>query len=368
MSIETILEKIYARKILRVVAHLIFWIVVMLVSLYSTLISFNAFNHFGMGALWLLSLTGTMNLALFYYLFVYNIIPVFIKRRYVTGLLATAGLLILYTYISTLTEKLILLKCTECIEQLRVTSHDYYEFLQRQWSARLIAKLASLGTLINLVFNICVPVTIKIAIQSFRQQLAAVRLAKENVELEFNFLKSQVNPHFLFNSLNNIYGLILKNENEKAAGTVARLAEFMRYTLYNSNQDKVPLQKEIQLLRDYIELEKIRLNYTQVLFNIKIDEGNYEIPSLLLVPLIENTFKFSEDLPGACICISLVVERGRLNVTIDNAVDVNRQLSQTGGIGLQNLKKRLNLYYLHKHQYQVITTEKDYTASITIEL
>lgn len=368
MSIETILHKIYSRKALRVVAHLIFWIVVLLVSLYSTLISFNAFNHFGMGVLWLLSLSGTLNLALFYYLFVYNIIPVFIKRRYVIGLLATAGLLILHTYISTLSEKLILLKCMECMEQLRVMSHDYYEFLQRQWSSRLIAKLASLGVLINLVFNICVPITIKIAIQSFRQQLAAARLAKENVELEFNFLKSQVNPHFLFNTLNNIYGLILKNENEKASGTVARLSEFMRYTLYNSNQDKVPLQKEIQLLRDYIELEKIRLNYTQVVFDIKSEGGNYEIPALLLVPLIENAFKFSEDSPGACICINLVVESRRLNVTIDNAVDVNRQLSQAGGIGLQNLKKRLNLYYLHKHQYEVMATEKNYTASITIEL
>lgn len=368
MSVETILHKIYSRRALRVTAHLIFWIVVLLVSLYSTLISFNAFNHFGTGTLWLLSLIATLNLALFYYLFVYNIIPVFIKKRYIIGLLATAGLLILYTYISTLSEKLILLKCTECMEQLRVTGHDYYEFLQRQWSARLIAKLASLGVLINLVFNICVPLTIKIAIQSFRQQLAAARLAKENVELEFNFLKSQVNPHFLFNSLNNIYGLILKNENEKASGTVARLSEFMRYTLYNSNQDKMPLQKEIQLLRDYIELEKIRLNYTQVVFGIKSDEGSYEIPALLFVPLIENAFKFGEDSPGGCICISLVVERGQLKVTVSNAVDVNRQLSQAGGIGLQNLKKRLNLYYPHKHQYQVITTEQKYTASITIEL
>jgi LytS/YehU family sensor histidine kinase len=225
-----------------------------------------------------------------------------------------------------------------------------------------------MGMLIGLIFSVSVPLAIKIAIQSFRQQIAAIKLAKENVELEFNFLKSQVNPHFLFNSLNNIYGLILKKENDKAAGTVSRLAEFMRYTLHSPAIDQAPLQKEIKLLQDYIELEKIRLNYTTVTFELQVQNGNQLLPSLLLIPLIENAFKYSADQLGAAITIQLVIKEIELQLIVTNTVDVNRQLHTGGGIGLQNLKKRLQLYYPDNYNYEATDTGQLYTTNLAINL
>ena len=251
---------------------------------------------------------------------------------------------------------------------LKENKDGYYHFLQSDWPNRLFAKLASMGVLISLVFSISVPLAIKIALGSFRQQLAAVQLAKENVELEFNFLKSQVNPHFLFNALNNIYGLILKKETTIAAETVARLAEFMRYTLHSPENDRMPAQKEVRLLKDYIELEKIRLNHTTVNFDL-VDEGEkHFLPSLLFMPLIENAFKYSADQRGAAINISLSLGTNTFQLDISNTIDPNRQLSAAGGIGLQNLKKRLELYYPLNYHYEVIETEQLYTAKLRINL
>ena len=368
MNFESLSQKLHTRKDFRIGAHLLFWLWELLLTWYTTIISFNNYRNFNDHTIWQLSFINTLNLVLVYYPLVYVILPGFKKGRLMAGILGITVLLILYSLVSTLSEKELVITCDYCMQRLKENGHDYYQFLQLDLLSRLLAKVASMGMLIGLIFSISLPLAIKIALQLFRQQITAVKLAKENVELEFNFLKSQVNPHFLFNSLNNIYGLILKNENSKAAGTVARLAEFMRYTLYNSNNDKMPLQKEVQLLKDYIELEQIRLNHTNVKFDIILDDNIYELPTLLLVPLIENAFKYSADTPGAFISIKLTVEMGQLSLNLINMVDENRQLQQPGGIGLENLKKRLNLYYPGKHDYHFRLSDKDYTATITFEL
>lgn len=368
MNFKMLSEKLYTHSGFRITAHLLFWIMQLLVNWYITTISFNTYNHFKQPVLLLLLLSNTINLMLFYYPLVYYIFPRFEKRKYLTGISGVLVLFLLYNLINTLTERLILNQCDSCLQQLKDSGTGYYEFLQLAWPNRLFAKMASFGVFFSLIFSLSTPIAIKIALQAFKHQLAVTRLAKENVELEFNFLKSQVNPHFLFNSLNNIYGLILKNENTKAAGTVARLSEFLRYTLYHSSNDKMPLKKEIQLLKDYIELEGIRLNYTKVTFSIEADDDTHDFPSLLLIPVIENAFKYSTDHPGAEINILLLVRAGQLDFTIANRVDEDRVLQTAGGIGLQNLKKRLSLYYPGKYQYEVDTTDINYTAKITIDL
>ena len=368
MALEKLSEKIYNRSALRVSVHLLFWLAELLLTWYTTIISFNTYRNLGDLLVWELSFVNTLNLALFYYPFVYLFIPQLRKRKYFAGVAGIIGLLLIYTLINSLTEKLVLLRCTDCMQQLKTSNNDYYQFLHHDLLNRLLNKLASMGMLISLIFSISVPLAIKIAIQSFRQQIAAVKLAKENVELEFNFLKSQVNPHFLFNSLNNIYGLILKKENDKAAGTVSRLAEFMRYTLHSPASDQAPLQKEIKLLQDYIELEKIRLNHTTVTFELQSQNGNQLLPSLLLIPLIENAFKYSADQVGAAIRIRLVIKKTELQLIVTNTVDVNRQLHIGGGIGLQNLKKRLQLYYPGNYNYEATDTGQLYTTLLAINL
>ena len=368
MDLKRLSEKLHGDQKTRVLAHLVFWVLQFLLNWYLTSISFNAYRMFSQTVLALLALAGTLNLALVYYPLVYYVLPRLRKGKYLFAVLGILFLLFGYTFINTISEELILNRCASCILLLKGNDNGYYQFLHMPWPNRMFSKLAGLGVFFMLAFSICIPLAIKIGLQSFRQQLAAVRLAKENVELEFSFLKSQVNPHFLFNSLNNIYGLILKNENAKAAGTVARLSEFMRYSLYNSTSDKMPFGRELQLLKDYVALEKIRLNFTKVELSIDIDKDDHDFPTLLLMPVVENAFKYSADLLGAYIHIQLKISDNKLFFKVENTVDVDRQLQSTGGIGLQNLKKRLNLYYPNSHQYEQGMSETMYVAQIAISL
>jgi hypothetical protein len=316
----------------------------------------------------MVTLAGAFNQIVFYYPFVYVILPHLLKqRRYTVGILATIALLLFYTGVNTANETWVL-QCKSCMRALQTDNPGYYKFLQLSFLNRMLAKFVSLGALFGLLFSVCIPLSIKFAVQAFRQQIASVKLSKQNVELEFDFLKSQVNPHFLFNSLNNIYGLILKNENTKAAGIVARLSEFMRYSLYNSTADKMPLGKELQLLKDYIELESIRMNNTKVNVDVQYDDDHHVLPSLLLMPIVENAFKYASDSAASVIDIKILVKANTMHFNISNTIDENRLLQSTGGIGLQNLKKRLRLYYPGNHHYDSNTDGHTYSAKLTIAL
>ena len=368
MNFEYVITRLHSNARIRIMAHLLFWLGELLLNWYSSSISFNTYNTFGNRFIWQLAAVNTLNLILVYYPLIYWFVPLLKARKYGLGVIGMFFSLILYSMGSILSENAILLNCSDCMEALKIQNNGYYHFLQRDLLTRLFAKVASMGVLISLIFSVSVPVAIKIALESFKQQLVAVRLAKENVELEFNFLKSQVNPHFLFNSLNNIYGLILKNDNNKAADIVARLAEFMRYTLHSPGSDQMPLQKEVDLLRGYIELEKIRLNHTTVEATLDTNGENLVLPSLLLVPLIENAFKYSADQAGATIAIQLYIRAGMVIFNVRNTRDENRELHASGGIGLKNLKKRLELYYPGKYSYEVTSNEQSYTVNLEINL
>jgi LytS/YehU family sensor histidine kinase len=233
---------------------------------------------------------------------------------------------------------------------------------------RLFAKLASMGMVIGLLFSIALPLSIKLGMQAVRQQFRAMQLAKDNLQLEYNFLRSQVNPHFLFNSLNNIYGLILSDEKKKSAELVARLSQFLRYTLYENNNDKMPVEKELQLLKDYIDLESIRMNYTKATLDFDTDHSVFYLPSLLLIPVIENAFKYCADNREAYIHILLKIRHKKIFFEARNTVDTDRQsAAAAGGIGLANFHKRLQLYYPRAHQCTVTNTEEEYRVTINID-
>ena len=369
MNTETLSERLHTNTGLRIAAHFLFWTIMMAIGWYNTLISFNKYNRFDNVPILLLSLSGIIGQVLVYYPLVYFVLPQFFqKKRYLQGAGIVLLLILLYTFLNTISESLILLNCESCMRILKENGTGYYGFLQKSVSNRMLGKLLSFGIVYGLIFSISIPLSIKFALQAFRQQIQAVKLAKQNVELEFSFLKSQVNPHFLFNSLNNIYGLILRNDNQKAANVVARLAEFMRYSLYNSAEERMTVEKEVQLIKDYIELESIRMNHTKVNLSVEIDDYSASLPSLLLIPVIENAFKFCDDNTEAVIDIQLSIKNRQLSFHLSNTIDENRQLQQSGGIGLQNLNKRLALYYPNRHRYQVESSETSYSTILTIDL
>ncbi|PYF74405.1 sensor histidine kinase [Pedobacter nutrimenti] len=369
MQITQLIEKIYTKPSLRVGFHLIFWLLLFGVKLYLTAVSFNVYRSFPTLSYVYINLFSTLLLAAFYYLFVYVLIPVFFnKKKYFQGILVSLGLILLYTLTDTFTEMQLIKTCKACTLILQKDHPDYASYLNRGFINVVLTRILGLGTPMLLLFALCIPFSIKMTLQSFRNNLKTLQLSRDNMELELNFLKAQLNPHFLFNSMNNIYGLILTGNKEKSAALVARLSELLRYTLYDSNQVTMPLEKEVQLIRDYIELEKVRLNDSRVIFSYQTDSPDYDLAPMLLLPLIENAFKYSKDNTDSFIDIFLDIINGKLRFTIDNSMDTERLPGISGGIGLVNFKKRMDLYYPGKYWYEAGPSGTTYSVNLTIEL
>jgi sensor histidine kinase YesM len=368
MNIEKALDIVYHNKPVRIALHLFFWIGLVLTQQYLAGISFNSFQGWPQSMVFANIVAGTFATIVFYYPFVYWIIPnFFFRKRFGPGLIQTFVLLIIFALVDIGREEMVLKTCSACMAALERDNSGYFPFLSKNISSRLLSKVLSLGSLIGLIFNIALPLSIKYGIMFSRQQLLSLQLSKENLQLEFNFLRSQVNPHFLFNTMNNIYGLIMKDEKKKSLETVAGLTQFLRYSLYESNNEQVPVEKEVQLMKNNIDLESIRLNHIKVKFNHESDGSIKNIAPLLMIPLIENAFKHTEDVENAYINIDFVIKRNHIIFRVDNSTGFAEREEERQGIGLVNLQKRLNLYYPNKFSYEVRRTGEQYAVLINIE-
>lgn len=189
---------------------------------------------------------------------------------------------------------------------------------------------------------------IRFAIDSIKLNFKNQQLLLEKKQSELNYLKSQTNPHFLFNTLNSIYSLSL-DKSEYTPTTVLRLSEILRYMLYDADNPLVEIQKEIQIISEYVELEKIRYdNSLLVSMEIDIEDQKQKIPPLLMIPLIENAFKFgtSEVISHPFIKIKLTCKENILNLYVENSADdALEKLPVKENIGLTNLRKQLHLQF-----------------------
>jgi two-component system LytT family sensor kinase len=212
-------------------------------------------------------------------------------------------------------------------------------------------------------------VALKFSIDWYEQKKLLQEAQVEKLQAEVDYLRSQVNPHFLFNALNNLYALTIK-KSDKAPDVVLKLSEMMEYMLYESDATYVPLDKEIKYLRNYLELEKIRQdNQADIRLTVTGNADHCQIPPFLILPLVENAFKHG---------ISRVVAPAYLHISINIGTVlevriVNNQLNyqspkQSGGIGLINLKQRLALLYPGKHALQVINEPDYYEVLLKIDL
>ncbi|PCJ80802.1 MAG: hypothetical protein COA57_14765 [Flavobacteriales bacterium] len=207
--------------------------------------------------------------------------------------------------------------------------------------------------------------------ESYEKSQLEQELKHYKLEAELKFLKAQVNPHFLFNSLNNIYSLNQVNP-EKSSEMILKLSDMMRYMLYESNDRKVPLEKEIEYLRNYIDLQQLRSRERQnVKLEVEGDSTNVMIEPMFFVPLLENSFKHGNamDTDNGWIDCKLTVKNGEVNFEVTNSTTTTQQRKdKVGGVGLENIKKRLQLLYPCKH---CIATSKEsdiFTSSVKIEL
>jgi len=196
-----------------------------------------------------------------------------------------------------------------------------------------------------------------------------IRLKNEKAKTELMHLKSQVNPHFFFNMLNNLYGLVGK-DSKKAQELILKLSDMMRYSIYDGEKDTVLLSEEVTYLENYIELHKMRYHKAiDVQFNIDIKDNDYEINPLLFIILLENAFKHGvENLrEHAFVRINLEAHNNIINFEIENNFEVNEE-NHEPGIGLKNLKRRLELVYPKNHNLTISKTNNIYNAKLNITL
>jgi LytS/YehU family sensor histidine kinase len=208
---------------------------------------------------------------------------------------------------------------------------------------------------VNLFFIVVITSSFKLFREYSRKQELLIRVENEQLKTELDLLKSQVNPHFLFNTLNNLYGLITQNQNEQAAEITLKLSDLMRYVLESSKTDKVSLNKEIKFLEDYLVLEKIRLPANaDIRFDVYGLEKDIFVAPLLFIPLVENTFKhgLQSISENNFAHFTLSVQGNDLFFEAKNSIDKNLQKVKSG-TGIENLRRRLKLMYPEKHLLEV---------------
>ena len=188
-----------------------------------------------------------------------------------------------------------------------------------------------------------------------------LNLEKDNASFKLKYLRSQLNPHFLFNTLNSIYSLSMQ-KSESTPSVVVKLADLMRYLIYECNEEKVPLYKEIEFIRNYIDIEKIR--YTaDVRFDIEGDPGDILIEPFLFTSFIENGFKHAFDAAyaNAFIYITLKIKPGQIELSVVNNTNIGleTQAKKIDGTGIRTSKSMLELLYPTSYALNIIQTEKE---------
>lgn len=224
---------------------------------------------------------------------------------------------------------------------------------------------------LDFIYLTALPLGLKI-MQSFaRVRRQKVELELTHLELELSFLKTQINPHFLFNTLNNIYILVAEN-NPEAPTFITKLSGIMKYLLHESNLEIVSLGSELTFIKNYIELEKLRFNEkVKIEIEIETDSERYSMVPLILFPFVENAFKHGpkESNKKAWVILKVFVHEGILNMNVSNGSNnTPKPIGYVGGIGIENVRKRLELNYKNAFQLDIDEKEDAYSVNLKLKL
>jgi two-component system LytT family sensor kinase len=343
------------KKTIEPIIHILLWLggYILFVFTVQTLGVFKADDK----SLFLPVTFGTLiNIALFY-ITALKVIPDYSKtKRGLRFLAQTAGVYIGFTLLETL--------------------FDYFLFMNIYSGAAVDQEFYS-QFIINSIFNLFILAAalaygfIKVYVRNEKQRQ---QLKSEKLTAELDFLKAQVNPHFLFNVLNMAYSSASSHGDERTADIIEKLANLMRYMLYESNVAKVELEKEINYLESFIHLQKNRLStevQPQIDFIIKGAITGYQIAPLLLIPFVENAFKHGIRIGEVSpIHIKLEVKGNTLFFIVENTVGKGKanNLAEVGGIGLKNVKKRLILLYPNAHKLSITENNRMHRVELTLDL
>lgn len=285
------------------------------------------------------------------YVNLYLLVPRFLRRQqyltYASGLLLTLG------------------SATFPMAILVHTILNDQDLKSLVWSTFFLVVIA-----LSLLFTVAVSMAIKLVKDWYQEQRKRQDLEQLQLQTELKFLKTQINPHFLFNSLNNIYGLTLL-KSDKASESILKLSGILRYLLHESSKSEVSLELELEQMENYFELEVLRLG-TNVQANIHLQrpENAWKIEPMLMMTLLENAFKHGSKAMGSSYvdCKGQETPDG-YSLLITNSLNHPPQKPmESSGIGLLNLRKRLDLSYPNAHHYSVTQTDEEYSVELSLTL
>jgi len=210
----------------------------------------------------------------------------------------------------------------------------------------------------------------KVLKQWYREKQQLQELEKSKIQAELSFLKSQIHPHFLFNCLNSIYFLALSKD-DKASKTILSLSDFLRFVIVESESDFIPLEKEIKMLEEYLNLQSMRTTEKFELQFIKDgDFSEYSIMPLTFIPFVENAFKFGISTHTNCfIHIRAGIENGTLHFACDNSIaSVAKNITRSSGVGLENIRKRLELAYPNRYSLKIDEDSSSFRVKLQINI
>lgn len=229
----------------------------------------------------------------------------------------------------------------------------------------------SLFGIFNALMNIGFGTSLAFGFEKFRQHLVMKNelseIKSEKLQTELKFLKAQINPHFLFNTLNNIYGLAIKKSDDTPE-IILKLSKIMRYNIFESAKDVVQITKEIENIQDYIDIQKIRYKHLNLTFVHDVDCAFKEISPLILLQFVENAFKYgaSESISDSFISIELKLKDNQLNYIVSNSTD-ERNLVESTKIGLNNINRQMELLYPKKYLLKTEKQKNKYTVYLKID-
>lgn len=216
---------------------------------------------------------------------------------------------------------------------------------------------------------VAISTIIRILSEYFRNQQHKMFVESQRTTAELIYLRKQTNPHFLFNSLNSIYSLAHK-KSDLVPDAIVTLSELMRYMLYETDNKTVLLEKEINYIQNYIELQKLRLNNVENIYvNVHGETKNKFIEPLLLISFIENAFKYGTDYKGNThVKIKIQIEGNVLDFWVENRVEKFECDAENSGIGISNIKSRLKLLYPDSHTLTIVEKDQIYSVHLNLKL
>lgn len=335
------------------ILHIIFWVVFVIIPIIPVFLYKEHFSSFRIVNIITINICDILNFYTFYFL----LIPAFAKLK--KTLVSVGGSLIFLAMFTAL--RMYALQFAHYLAGI-VPPDDQYviEFS----NIPVLAELTSYSILFT-GFSFL----IYLVIDRFNAQKQKSELMAQSKASELLLLRSQLNPHFLFNTLNNIYSLVNKKD-DTAPNAITKLSDILRYVLYEANSDRVSLAKEIEYLKSYIELQKLRIAEKDfVEFNVKGNVESAEIAPMLLIPFIENAFKHGAKKnmsPG--IKIEIAVD-DYISFRISNHVNTTQNINKDkiGGVGLNNVYRRLDLLYSGKHLIEIFQEDDLFRVELSLK-